>query len=67
VDTPFGLILYEMATGQRAFSGETAPILRDAILNHTPAPVHDLNSTQGVQQRQALLAVPAGSGAFLFL
>jgi pentatricopeptide repeat protein len=41
----FGLVLYEMATGQRAFSGNTAAILKDAILNHTPAPVHDLNST----------------------
>jgi serine/threonine protein kinase len=40
----FGLVLYEMATGQRAFSGETA-ILKDAILNHTPAPVHELNSS----------------------
>jgi serine/threonine protein kinase len=39
----FGLILYEMATGQRAFSGNTAAILKDAILNNTPAPVHDLN------------------------
>ena len=41
----FGLILYEMATGQRAFSGDTAAILKDAILNHIPTPVHDLNST----------------------
>jgi pentatricopeptide repeat protein len=41
----FGLVLYEMATGQRAFSGNTAAILKEAILNDTPAPVHDLNST----------------------
>src|SRR5271166_5893887 len=34
-----------MATGQRAFSGDTAAILKDAILNHAPVPVHDLNST----------------------
>ena len=26
----FGLVLYEMATGQRAFSGETAAIVHDA-------------------------------------
>jgi serine/threonine protein kinase len=39
----FGLVLYEMATGQQAFSGETAAVLRDAILNHTPAPVRELN------------------------
>ena len=41
----FGLVLYEMASGQRAFSGNTAAILKDAILNHTPVPVHELNST----------------------
>jgi serine/threonine protein kinase len=39
----FGVVLYEMATGQRAVSGETAPILRDAILNRTPAQARDLN------------------------
>jgi eukaryotic-like serine/threonine-protein kinase len=39
----FGLVLYEMAAGQRAFSGETAPILHDAILSHTPTPVRELN------------------------
>ena len=41
----FGLVLYEMATGQRAFSGETAAIVQNAILNHTPALVRELNST----------------------
>ena len=39
----FGLVLYEMATGQQAFSGETTVVLRDAILNRTPAPASDLN------------------------
>jgi eukaryotic-like serine/threonine-protein kinase len=39
----FGLVLYEMAAGQRAFSGETAPVLYDAILSHTPTPVRELN------------------------
>jgi serine/threonine protein kinase/DNA-binding winged helix-turn-helix (wHTH) protein len=38
-----GLVLYEMAAGQRAFTGETAPILHDAILSHTPTPVRELN------------------------
>ena len=41
----FGLILYEMTTGLRAFSGDTAAILKDAILNQTPAPVRELNPT----------------------
>jgi eukaryotic-like serine/threonine-protein kinase len=41
----FGLVLYEMATGQRAFRGDSAAVLKDAILNHTPVPLHDFNST----------------------
>jgi len=41
----FGLVLYEMATGQRAFSGKTAAAVHDAILNHPPRPMRDLNST----------------------
>ena len=32
----FGLVLYEMATGQRAFSGNTASAIQDAVL-HLPA------------------------------
>jgi serine/threonine protein kinase/lipoprotein NlpI len=35
-----GLVLYEMATGQQAFSGNTSGIVFEAILNRTPtAPV----------------------------
>jgi eukaryotic-like serine/threonine-protein kinase len=41
----FGLILYEMATGRRAFTGDTTAILHRAILNHTPALVRELNPT----------------------
>ncbi len=41
----FGLVLYEMATGQRAFSGETAAVVHDAIVKNAPVPVRDLNST----------------------
>ena len=40
----FGLVLYEMATGQRAFSGETAAVVQDAILNQTPILLQDRNS-----------------------
>jgi serine/threonine protein kinase len=39
----FGLVLYEMAAGQRAFTGETAAIVHEAILNHTPMAVRKLN------------------------
>jgi eukaryotic-like serine/threonine-protein kinase len=40
----FGLVLYEMATGQRAFSGETEAVLHAAIVRATPPPVRSLNS-----------------------
>ncbi len=39
----FGLILFEMATGQRAFGGETAAIVQDAILHQFLLPVRTLN------------------------
>jgi serine/threonine protein kinase/DNA-binding winged helix-turn-helix (wHTH) protein/Tol biopolymer transport system component len=39
----FGLVLYEMATGSRAFSGNTAAELRNAVL-HAQCPIRELNS-----------------------
>ena len=39
----FGLVLYEMATGQRAFKGATGQELQNAILGHLPIPVRQLN------------------------
>jgi serine/threonine protein kinase len=38
-----GLILYEMATGQRAFKGDTGPALHGAIFTQTPVPARQLN------------------------
>jgi len=39
----FGLVLYEMATGQQAFTGETAAELHEAILTQAPVPTRQLN------------------------
>jgi serine/threonine protein kinase len=39
----FGLVLYEMATGKRAFSGDTGPELHAAILHQAPPPTRKLN------------------------
>src|SRR5260370_32106309 len=39
----FGLVLYEMATGERAFSGNTATMIRDAVVNLPALPVRQLN------------------------
>jgi serine/threonine protein kinase len=39
----FGLVLYEMAAGQRAFPGETIPELHAAILEQSPTPLRELN------------------------
>jgi Tol biopolymer transport system component len=39
----FGLVLYEVATGQRAFKGATETELHNAILEHPPVPPRQLN------------------------
>jgi eukaryotic-like serine/threonine-protein kinase len=39
----FGLVLYEMATGQRAFPGNTVAVVHDAILHQAPLPIQQLN------------------------
>src|SRR3990170_2819406 len=39
----FGVVLYEMATGQPAFAGGTTASVFERILNHNPPPPSDLN------------------------
>ena len=39
----FGLVLYEMATGKRAFDGDSLSILHNAILHDAPAAVREMN------------------------
>jgi serine/threonine protein kinase len=39
----FGLVLYEMATGKRAFVGATGPELKEAILTQMPNPAQKVN------------------------
>jgi serine/threonine protein kinase len=39
----FGLVLYEMATGQAAFPGDTIATVHDGILRGTPKPVRESN------------------------
>jgi len=39
----FGAVLYEMATGRMAFSGNTTAVIYEAILNRTPTPATRVN------------------------
>ena len=39
----FGLVLYEMATGSMAFSGHSAAVIHDAILNRAPVPMAEVD------------------------
>jgi serine/threonine protein kinase/tetratricopeptide (TPR) repeat protein len=40
----FGVVLYEMATGQRTFQGSTSAVVFDAILNRAPRPIVEVNT-----------------------
>jgi serine/threonine protein kinase/Tol biopolymer transport system component len=50
----FGVVLYEMATGQHAFSGRTTGVIFDAILNRQPALPRQHNLQLPVQLEQII-------------
>ena len=39
----FGVVLYEMSTGKKPFSGNNSLMTLDAVLHQKPTPPHDLN------------------------
>jgi serine/threonine protein kinase len=49
-----GLVLYEMSTGLRAFSGNTSGVIFDAILNRAPTPPARLNPAIPIQLEQII-------------
>ena len=47
----FGSVLYEMATGQRPFVGDSVPAIEDAIVSAQPRPLHEVK--EGIPPRLA--------------
>ncbi len=45
----FGLVLYEMATGQQAFHGNTTGVVSEAILNRAPEPLRRIVKYDGLE------------------
>ena len=59
-----GMVIYEMATGQRPFREDTAPRLTDAILHQTPASPRAINARLSPESLSSLLpATSSGSGS----
>ena len=50
----FGLVLYEMATGQRAFPGNTAAVVHDGILHQSALPGRQVNPQLPVELEQII-------------
>ena len=48
----FGAVLYEIATGQHAFSGRTSGVIFDAILNRQPTPPRQLRVDLPIELEQ---------------
>ena len=51
----FGAVLYEMSTGQHAFSGRTSGVIFDGILNREPTLPRKLNNDISVEAEQVIL------------
>jgi len=50
----FGAVLYEMATGQHAFSGRTSGMIFDAILNREPVAPRKINSQMPLELQRII-------------
>ena len=50
----FGAVIYEMATGQHAFSGRTTGVIFDGILNREPAPPRQFNAELPLELEQLI-------------
>jgi serine/threonine protein kinase/Tol biopolymer transport system component len=50
----FGLVLFEMATGRRAFGGDTQAVVQDAILHRTLPGARELNHRLPVQLEEII-------------
>ena len=50
----YGLVLYEMATGERTFQGSTTAIIFDAILNREPTPPVELNANVPIELQRII-------------
>src|ERR1700686_3762260 len=50
----FGAVLYEMATGRQAFSGNTSGVISHAILECTPVPIARLNPSAPAELERIL-------------
>jgi len=57
----FGAVLYEMATGRQAFSGETSGEIREAILTRQPTPPQRVNPAIN-RRLQAIIEKALGKG-----
>ena len=51
----FGVVLYEMATGRHAFTGNSTAMIFDAILNRMPPPAGEVNPATPLELERIIL------------